>query len=153
MYQGVENINKGFPAPGVPTYCYWGVGFNTNLTYTYSEDFPEGAKKDPVVSAHTDGDQIVNAMASEVCLRWKDDLVEHQTFNKVSHVQMARNMGVIETVAKVVTNLGSKSHPKPSDNKMENLLDPMTSWSLKAYHQMIGKMLKMARINNYYYRH
>ena len=156
MYQGVENINKGFPDPGMPTYCCWGVGFKTNLTYTYREDFPKGAENDPEVTAHTDGDGVVNAMASEVCLQWNGTRECYQTFPNVSHNDMAKNTNVIEAVAKVVTNLGNKSDPKPSDKIMGSILNSMTSRNLRAYaniHQMIGKKLKMVRINNYYYGH
>ena len=157
MYEGVENINKGFPAPGVPTYCFWGVGFDTNLTYTYSEDFPDGANSDPKVTAHTDGDGTVNVDASKVCLQWKEDLVGNQTFN-VSHGDMVKNTTVLEAIAKVVApgvGSGPRSHPKPSaDNRyMEGIFNPMTSRNLRVYNEiqkMIGKMLNVARSNSYY---
>ena len=69
MYEGVENSNKGFPAPGVPTYCYWGNETDTPLTYKYSENFPDGAEHDPTIVNTTDGDGTVNTDASKVCLQ------------------------------------------------------------------------------------
>ena len=182
-YMRVEDLIKGFPAPGVRTYCYWGVDTPTPSSYNYSDDFPKGAGEDPK-RGYSDGDGTVNSIASEVCLRWTKDLAQNMTFPNVKHVDMVKNMTVLETIAKVVVNIagssGPRSHPKVSDdnhmeglldsmtpvgsrprshpkvsddNHMEGLLDSMTPHTLRAYDEIqkaIGKMLKKARVNNFY---
>ena len=158
MYEGVENSNKGFPAPGVPTYCYWGNETDTPLTYKYSENFPDGAEHDLTIVNTTDGDGTVNTDASKVCLQWKDDVKDSGGFKHVEHGDMVKNITVLEAIAKVVilgVGSGPRSHPKPSaDNRyMEGIFNPMTSRNSRVYNEiqkMIGKMMNMARSNNYY---
>ena len=46
MYQGIENINRDFPSPNVPTHCFYGVGIDTPRSFHYTRSFPEGANDD-----------------------------------------------------------------------------------------------------------
>ena len=67
MYQGILNINKGWPAPNVPTHCFYGVGVPTELQMVYDSGFPD---KEPIEIIRGDGDGDVNIESSRVCHRW-----------------------------------------------------------------------------------
>ena len=66
-FQGIERYNVDWPAPNVPTYCFYGLGIDTASAIVYGEgDFPE---KGPV-SLYGDGDGTVYRLSLEVCKRW-----------------------------------------------------------------------------------
>ena len=102
-YQGVAGINENFPAPNVPTHCFYGVGVDTPLSFTYKESFPKGANSDPDVTMG-DGDGTVNTKSSEVCLRWANSsrTFSHKTFNGVNHINILKDGGVLKEIRKIV---------------------------------------------------
>ena len=121
MYEGVKKISKKFPGPKVPTYCYWGLGTPTPISYHYNKSFPVDAGYDPSNTTYSDGDGKVDNVTSILCLKWADDIVESKTFEGVTHDNMIKNYTIFDAIAEVVTNLTvtveSKFGPKLSDDK------------------------------------
>ena len=105
MYQGIENINKNFPSPNVPTHCFYGVGVNTPLSFRYKQSFPEGANNDPEVTTG-DGDGTVNLRSSEVCLRWANNnggrSFKSMTFRGAEHMAIVNNEDVLREIGSIV---------------------------------------------------
>ena len=105
MYQGIENINRNFPSPTVPTHCFYGVGIDTPRSFRYTRSFPQGAKDDPQVTVG-DGDGTVNLLSSEVCLRWDNNnggrSFESMQFEEAEHMAIVRNQDVLEAVGSIV---------------------------------------------------
>ena len=102
-FKGVESINENYPPPNVPTHCFYGVGVDTPLSFSYSKSFPEGAEDDPEVTMG-DGDGTVNILSSEVCLQWasSDSSFQYMTFDDVGHQEMVSNGNVLKEVEKIV---------------------------------------------------
>jgi lysophospholipase-3 len=105
MYQGIENINRGFPSPNVPTHCFYGMGIDTLHSFHYASPFPEGADDDPQVTMG-DGDGSVNLRSSQVCLRWANNnggrLFKSMVFDSVEHGEMLRNKDVLWEIERIV---------------------------------------------------
>ena len=105
MYQGIENINENFPSPNVPTYCFYGVGIDTPLSFRYKNSFPEGVNDDPEVKMG-DGDGTVNDLSSEVCLRWANNnggrSFTSMTFNDAEHMAIVNNEDVLREIGRIV---------------------------------------------------
>ena len=102
-YQGVEKINENYPAPNVPTHCFYGVGVDTPLSFTYKESFPKGADSVPDVTTGN-GDGSVNTPSSEVCLRWANSghTFNHKTFRGVNHRNIVKDDSVLKEIRKIV---------------------------------------------------
>ena len=111
MYNGIKGINPGFPAPNVPTYCFYGTGLSTPQNFVYSESFPEGAMRDPQILMG-DGDGTVNLPSSEICLRWQSSGYPFQTatFDRVNHGDMVTNETVLQRIGAIV---GAPLDPQP----------------------------------------
>ena len=65
-YTQVIESDINFPAPNVSTYCFYGLGFPTELTAVYNSSFPNAQ---PTI-LYGEGDGLVNKQSLEVCLRW-----------------------------------------------------------------------------------
>ena len=102
-FKGVESINENYPPPNVPTHCFYGVGVDTPLSFSYSKSFPEGAEDDPEVTMG-DGDGTVNILSSEVCLQWANGSspFTSKTFNGVSHFQITKDINTLREVGNIV---------------------------------------------------
>ena len=111
MYQGIENINRDFPSPNVPTHCFYGVGIDTPRSFRYTSSFPEGADKDPQVMMG-DGDGAVNLLSSEVCLRWANNNggrpFRSMTFDEAEHMAIVNDEDVLREIGKIV---GAAANP------------------------------------------
>ena len=68
MYLGIANINKGYPAPNVPVYCFYGTNVSTPETLIY---FSDDLNSEPAEVADEPGDGVVNQRSAEVCLSWQ----------------------------------------------------------------------------------
>ena len=105
MYQGIENINRNFPPPNVPTHCFYGVGVDTPQSFRYKRPFPEGVNDDPEVTTG-DGDGTVNVLSSQVCLRWDNNngghLFRSTTFNGAQHMEIVNNEDVLKEIGRIV---------------------------------------------------
>ena len=101
MYLGIVSINENYPAPRVPTYCYYGTNVSTPESYTYGNGFGRNATN----TVYGDGDGSVNLLSSEVCLKWKNEQSEPftaETFPGIDHGQMVANTTVLQAVANIV---------------------------------------------------
>ena len=105
MYQGIENINRDFPSPNVPTNCFYGVGIDTLESFHYTRPFPKGAEVDPEVTMG-DGDGAVNLRSSQVCLRWANNNggrpFRSMVFEGVGHGAMIRSEDVLLEIWRIV---------------------------------------------------
>ena len=89
-------------APNVSTYCFYGSGIPTPLTFLYSN----GLNMPPRVIAAGDGDGRINREDLEICRRWAG-MNGGYTFNStvfpgVDHPGSIRNEAVLQTVESVV---------------------------------------------------
>ena len=66
-YTQIIAFDVDWPAPNVPTYCFYSLGSPTPLTYVYGDGFPN---TQPTQIIYGDGDGVVNKPSLEVCLRW-----------------------------------------------------------------------------------
>ena len=66
-YIQFSEFDVDWPAPNVPTYCFYSLGSPTPLTYVYGDGFPD---TQPIQLIYGDGDGVVNQPSLEVCLRW-----------------------------------------------------------------------------------
>ena len=101
MYLGIVPINENYPAPRVPTYCYYGTNVSTPESYTYGNGFGRNATN----TVYGDGDGSVNLLSSEVCLKWKNEQSEPfftETFPGIDHGQMVADTTVLQAVANIV---------------------------------------------------
>ena len=110
MYQGIEHINENFSSPNVPTYCFYGVGVDTPLSFRYARSFPKGASRNPSVTMGN-GDGSVNIESSEVCLLWTNNNGGHsfksEKFSKISHLEMIEDHRVLRKIGEIV---GASGH-------------------------------------------
>ena len=117
MYQVIENVNKDFPSPNVPTHCFYGVGVDTPWSFRYKQSFPGGADEDPEVIMG-DGDGSVTLPSSEVCLRWNNNNGGHSfrsmTFSGTDHVKILQIMAVLKEIG---TTVGAPADPTEAPNE------------------------------------
>ena len=66
-YTQFSDFDVDWPAPNVPTYCFYSLGSPTRLTYVYGDGFPNAQ---PTQIIYGDGDGVVNKPSLEVCLQW-----------------------------------------------------------------------------------
>ena len=103
-YTNAKGINSGWPAPNVPTHCFYGLfpgRNNTPETFIYAaEGFPNN---EPTSVLNGLGDTTVNARISEICLRWMNQSANFtsRTF-EVSHFDMASDASVLAAIGQVV---------------------------------------------------
>ena len=117
MYQGIVPINENFPAPRVPTYCYYGTNVSTPESYTYGN----GLDADETSIGFGDGDGAVNLLSSQVCLKWRNEQSQPfnvTTFPGIDHGQMITDASVLQAVANIVgaPMPSSTTAPMPSSS-------------------------------------
>ena len=90
-----------WPAPNVPTYCFYGLGVPTLETFVYDDGFPDSQ---PISLINGDGDGSVNKASAEICLRWANSgyLFNNTVFPGVSHSEFISNKAVLESIAAIV---------------------------------------------------
>ncbi len=104
-FQGVQGMLPNYPAPNVPTYCFYGVGLPTPEKFTYSKDLtPKNVIGLRPVVTNSDGDGSVNTISSRVCHRWSNmpSHFRYKTFNKVNHVKIVSNSEVLKDIGAIV---------------------------------------------------
>ena len=96
----IAEANTEFPAPNVPTYCIYGLGFPTVETLVYGEGFPD---TQPSI-LYGEGDGTVNRNSLEVCLRWTNSGYPFTAavFPGVFHGTELNNQNVLELVGRAV---------------------------------------------------
>ena len=116
FFQRVQDINPGFPAPNVPTYCFYGVNVETPMKYIYERDFISGMSTvglplGKIEYAKT-GDGLVNIESLEVCHRWSGMpskyLFKYNTYDDITHLNMVKSSEVLGDIALVVEAPESK---------------------------------------------
>ena len=126
MYQGIENINRNFPSPNVPTHCFYGVAVKTPLSFRYTRSFPEGAEDNPEVTMG-DGDGEVNLQSSQVCLRWANNnggrSFRSMVICGVNHLKMVQNEKVLKEIGMIV---GAPADPTQAPDE-ESWQDKITN--------------------------
>ena len=100
-FQGIEKYNIDWPAPNVPTYCYYGIGLNTTSAIAYDVgDFPNRGP----TSIPGDGDGTVSRPSLEVCNRWAggDYPFKAMALPGAEHVAIASDERVLNEFARIV---------------------------------------------------
>ena len=108
FFKDVQGINPDYPAPNVPTYCFYGDEVKTPLKYTYSKNF-DGRRSTigwkPKITKG-DGDGSLNIESSRVCHRWSSMPSEYpfryKTFHGVEHKAIVKNREVLAEIDKIV---------------------------------------------------
>ena len=123
MYQVIENVNKDFPSPNVPTLCFYGVDVDTPWSFNYSKSFPAGVDEDPTVTMGN-GDGSVALPSSEVCLRWNNNNGGHsfrsRTYSNVDHQEILKADAVLTEIG---TAVGAPADPTQASNRGGNWWD------------------------------
>ena len=105
MYQVIEDVNKDYPSPNVPTHCFYGVNVDTPWSFHYKQSFPGGANEDPEVTMGN-GDGSVALPSSEVCLQWNNNNGGHSfrsmTLSGTDHKQILRADAVLTEIRELV---------------------------------------------------
>ena len=101
--QGYTQIHENkinFPAPNVPTYCFYGLGFPTQLTDVYDDGFP-GTQ--PTI-LYGEGDGLVNKQSLEVCSRWTNSgyPFNRTVFPGLDHFTIMMDEAVFQAIGRVV---------------------------------------------------
>ena len=99
-YTQISQNDLNFPAPNVSTYCFYGLGFPTPLTFVYDDGFPN---TQPTV-VFGDGDVSANKESLEVCLRWANSgyPFNRTVFPGVDHVNIISNEAVLQAMGQIV---------------------------------------------------
>ncbi len=104
-YESVQAINPNYPAPNVPTYCFYGVGVNTPEKFIYSKDLTAensiGIRPEVV---NGDGDGSVNMISSRVCHIWSSMSAgfKYKTYNNVNHKKIISDNNVLKDIGAIV---------------------------------------------------
>ena len=96
----LAEVNTEFPAPNVPTYCFYGLGIPTPETFVYGEGFPD---TQPLI-ANGEGDGLINRNSLEVCLRWTNSGYPFTAavFPGVLHGTELNDQNVLELIGRIV---------------------------------------------------
>ena len=70
MYLGIADINKGYPAPNVPVYCFYGTNISIPEILIY---FSDDLNTEPAKVVDGPGDVVVNPRSADVCLNWQNE--------------------------------------------------------------------------------
>ena len=100
-YTQFTEIDTQRPAPNVPTYCFYGLGVDTPMTFVYNDSFPS---TQPTV-IFGDGDNAVNRPSSEICLQWANSgyPFNRTVFQGVNHSAILTDVSVLQAIENVVT--------------------------------------------------
>ena len=115
FFQGVQGINQNYPAPNVPTYCFYGNKVKTPLKFTYSKNFNGKTNTiglRPKVT-NGDGDGSVNIESARVCHRWSSMPSKYpfryKVFKGAGHEKILKESKVFTEIGKIVRAPKKKS--------------------------------------------
>ena len=99
-YTKFSQNDLNFPAPNVSTYCFYGLGVPTPLTYIYDDGFPN---TQPTI-AFGDGDALVNKESLDICLRWADSgyPFNRTIFPGIDHSNIISDETVLRAIGQIV---------------------------------------------------
>ena len=96
----LSDIGEEFPAPNVPTYCFYGLGVPTPMSFVYGNGFPtnNGTVRPTIING--DGDNTVNKRGLEVCLQWADSgfPFNNTVFQGIDHDAVVRDQLVLRAI-------------------------------------------------------
>nr|WNS50070.1 group XV phospholipase A2-like protein [Halisarca dujardinii] len=97
-HQAALGVIKGYPNPGVPTFCIYGTNVPTpeQLVYNKSGDLLNAIPK----IIHGNGDGSVNKESLEICHRWAKKVT---VINKVNHSDIVRSSQVMHEILRIAT--------------------------------------------------
>ena len=106
-YTQLSKINVEWPAPNVPTYCFYGLGVPTPASFEYAN----GLDMLPTDVGFGDGDGTVNRPSLEVCLRWANGSYRFQStvFQEVGHSAILSDAMVLQSIKRIVDTLDRKT--------------------------------------------
>ena len=115
FFQGVQAINPNYPAPNVPTYCFYGNKVKTPVKFTYPKNF--NGKTNTVGLrprvTNGDGDGTVNIESARVCHRWSSMPSKYpfryKVFNGAGHDQILKEGKVMAEIGRIVRAPKKKS--------------------------------------------
>lgn len=103
QYINLGDSYSKWPAPNVPTHCFYGTGLPTPFRFIYDEGFPD---RQAVDTESGDGDGTVNLESSMICRRWSNSnggyLFSGRAFKGVDHDGMIANEIVLNAIASIV---------------------------------------------------
>ena len=97
--QLIDNPLK-FPAPNVPTYCFYGLEFPTPETVVYGNGLSETATS----ILYGDGDNTVNKASLEVCQQWADSgyPFNRTVFESIDHYNLTTADVILKAIGGIV---------------------------------------------------
>ena len=99
-YIRVHHQMKQFPAPNVPTYCFYGLGFPTVETAIYGSGFPD---TQPIFE-FGEGDGIINKASLEVCQQWANSgyPFNRTIFQGFNHSSITHEIAILESIRDII---------------------------------------------------
>ena len=87
-------------APNVSTYCFYGLGYPTPLTFVYGNGFSET----PTSIINGDGDNTVNKVSLEACQMWADSgyPFSRTVFENIDHFNVTSADVVLSAIGRIV---------------------------------------------------
>ena len=115
-YTQFTEIDMQRPAPNVPTYCFYGLGVETPMTFVYDDGFPNS----PPTVIPGDGDNAVNRPSSEICLQWANSVYpfNRTVFQGVGHTAILTDASVLQAIEDIVTMSVNGALPLPRARAM-----------------------------------
>ena len=113
MWQDTKNLTGALDPPGVETWCMYGVGLSTPVTYIYDEDFPNS---DPVDFVYADGDDTVDSLSMSLCKRWvgqQEQPVHVTEYRGLAHLDIVFHETVLDQIQDILE--GKTDTPKELD--------------------------------------
>lgn len=95
-----ENSVIGTAAPNVSTYCFYGLGIPTPLTYVYGDDFLDAQP----TFINGEGDGTVNKESLEACLPWANSgyPFNRTVFQGVDHFSILTDKAALQAIGSIV---------------------------------------------------
>ena len=99
-YTQIRENEINFPAPSVSTYCFYGLGFPTQLTDVYDDGFPD---TQPTM-LYGEGDGVVNKQSLEACSRWANSgyPFNRTVFPGLDHFTIINDEAVLQAIGRIV---------------------------------------------------
>ncbi len=103
-YLSYDSDNTLLP-PNVPTYCYYGIGQPTPVSFDYSKcsNFPDCKAHEIKVSHYDSGDGLVTRKGAEACLAWKN-MKSHKFEAKAYRCTHKKPIEMMEDILDIILN-------------------------------------------------
>ena len=108
FFQGMQDINPNYPAPNVPTFCFYSNKVPTPLIFAYSKDFDGHTSTIGLKAEVTNenGDGTVNIESARVCHKWSSMSsrfpFRYKVFDHVKHMEIVKNSNVLVEIEKII---------------------------------------------------